>query len=1300
MDPQQFYTVGGTLTQDDPSYVVREADAALFDRVKAGGLCFVLTTRQMGKSSLMARTAQRLRKDGAATAIVDLSRLGADAQSVGAERWYYSLAYRIASDLRLDDGLKIWWEERLGLTPSLRLFEFLRDVVLARTSGPVVVFVDEIDSTLGLPFTDDFFAAIRSCHNARAEDAQFQRLTFVLLGVASPSDLIADPTRTPFNVGTRIDLTDFTLEQALPLATELGGDLAARTAALRRVLDWTGGHPYLTQKVCLTAAERSRAGVTKKSSKALMPEDIDRIVDDLFFTTGADLTDDNLKFVCKRLTDRGALTRRLLRLYRRILSGRPVTDDATVREHNELKLSGVVKVRPDGTFAVRNKVYARVFDRRWIRRVRPADWTYRTAVTLGVLLVLGSALSYELIYPRPDTALLRREPIVDDKTGRDAYDRLRRVPFYGPTADNLWGEYGVRRMNHALDLDEQPGREGDAYRLAMSARRDLKALTRVPAYAARADALWGEFAIRRLERALVLDTNPNRARDAYRLAMSAHRDLEALTGRPGDSARADALLTRLFERRAIEAAYQRRRDAALLWRLKVLTVQASDAARRAAGALVGSDFERLITTNAWSCDERAWLKSDIAKPDDLRSTPVLSAGGRFLAVMDRIDKLRAGPKSDKVSILDLEHPEHQFYEKVSERGPIATLALSPDGHRMAVLTLGAFEVFVVDLESQVNIDLALPTMRSPIANLAFSPDGRSLAGSGKDGVCLWDLSRLKSPPELINLIGEVPLSLSFSRPDGRRLAGANPDGIWVWDLGRMDAKPLHLRKDGHRGSVVAFSPDGHHLASDCGVPSRSAGVRVWDLDRPDEGPLELRVLPRNESPALINSDGRQSVSYGASTLDFSPDGRRLAYSLAGLRDPALVLVWALDRPNDRPLALRPHHAVETLAFRADGRLVLAGGRDQATAVSIWKSTPPERPPSAEPGIPATWSSRVVVSPDGRRLAVGGASGVTVLDTSRPKGGAMSLREGAAVEDLAFSTDGRRLAVATRMGASLWDLDHVGPDPLARFQPTQAITAAAFSPDNRRLALVTNDRVLVYDPDRPGAGPTAIIQRSSGNPTYCVAFSHDDRRLAVGSIQVVLIYDVDRPDRPVQVLPELGGVFHSVAFSLDGRRLVVENAVGFSFMHRLDIRDLDTPHIEAPPDQPPHISMELRIPSAHLNVAFTPDGGSVVMADGGWVDRFRIEEDRLVPEASRLLPGYTPGWSSAWFRFADLSDPSGNKLRAAVLTPEGDAVLTSVRFDGSDASPVPGDPAQLLEEWQKKLGLTIGEDGQFVPRGMQ
>ena len=76
---------------------------------------------------------------------------------------------------------------RLG--PLQRWVRAVRDVVLpSRPGRPVAIFIDEIDAVRSLPFsTDEFFAGIRELYNRRAHDHDLRRLTFCLMGVASPT---------------------------------------------------------------------------------------------------------------------------------------------------------------------------------------------------------------------------------------------------------------------------------------------------------------------------------------------------------------------------------------------------------------------------------------------------------------------------------------------------------------------------------------------------------------------------------------------------------------------------------------------------------------------------------------------------------------------------------------------------------------------------------------------------------------------------------------------------------------------------------------------------------------------------------------------------------------------------------------------------------------------------------------------------------------------------------------------------------------------------------------------------------
>jgi tetratricopeptide (TPR) repeat protein len=358
--PSSFYVIGGTLERNAPSYVPRQADIDLYHGLTQGKFCYVLTSRQMGKSSLMVRTAVRLREDGVAVAILDLTAIG---QNLTAEQWYDGLLARIGRQLDLEDELEDFWHDQEKVGPLQRWMNAVREVVLARYTGRVVIFVDEIDTVRSLPFsTDEFFAGIREFYNRRTEDAELSRLTFCLLGVATPSDLIRDTRTTPFNIGQRIELADFTERDGLPLAEGLGREQTLGVKLLERILYWTGGHPYLTQRLCQAVAEDS--SVESASG-------VDRLCDALFLSPRARERDDNLLFVRERILRSEGDRAGLLDLYSRVRrKRRNVRDDETNPLLSILRLAGIIRIS-DGYLAVRNRIYHRVFDNEWIRANMP-----------------------------------------------------------------------------------------------------------------------------------------------------------------------------------------------------------------------------------------------------------------------------------------------------------------------------------------------------------------------------------------------------------------------------------------------------------------------------------------------------------------------------------------------------------------------------------------------------------------------------------------------------------------------------------------------------------------------------------------------------------------------------------------------------------------------------------------------------------------------------------------------------------------------------------------------------------------
>jgi len=348
-----FFVVGGTLGPQAPSYVERDADRALHEALRRGFFCYVLTSRQLGKSSLVARVASRLRSEGTTVALLDVTALG---RNLSPEQWYHGLSHSLGQRLGLEDEFEEFWATHEKVGPLLRLVSALEQVVLKNVAGQIVIFVDEIDYVQGLPFSaDEFFAAIRETYNRRAEDSEFRRLTFCLLGVAMPTDLITDTRATPFNIGQRIELTDFSLDEAMRLAHGFHDDGRNAATLLERILYWTGGQPYLTQRLCQAVAS---------DPGARLAADVDRICERRFFLPNQEIEDLNLKAVEARLLDSDPTER--LSLYERVLRGHRVVHDETNALVGELLLAGVVAADRK-RLKVRNRIYERVFDRRWIR---------------------------------------------------------------------------------------------------------------------------------------------------------------------------------------------------------------------------------------------------------------------------------------------------------------------------------------------------------------------------------------------------------------------------------------------------------------------------------------------------------------------------------------------------------------------------------------------------------------------------------------------------------------------------------------------------------------------------------------------------------------------------------------------------------------------------------------------------------------------------------------------------------------------------------------------------------------------
>ncbi|OKH34560.1 molecular chaperone TorD [Calothrix sp. HK-06] len=363
------YKIGGTLTSDASSYVERQSDTQLYNALKQGEFCYVLNSRQMGKSSLMVRTSYRLQQEGFKCTTIDMTNIGSE--NISPLQWYKGIVADLWSsfNLREKNNFKIWWEEQEGISLLQKLSKFICDVLLVQFPHErIFIFVDEIDSILSLDFpVDDFFALIRFCYNQRAINPEYERITFAIFGVAAPSDLIQDKKRTPFNIGQAIELNGFKLDEAQPLAQGLNLQCNNEKKVLKEILYWTGGQPFLTQKLCYLVANSKENLVNEKL--AISPGTEASVIAQVVRSRIIDNWEsqdkpEHLNTIRARLLSNEKTTVRRLGIYQQILSIEEVLIDDS-REHIELLLSGLV-VNKDRKLQVRNPIYKTIFNQEWV----------------------------------------------------------------------------------------------------------------------------------------------------------------------------------------------------------------------------------------------------------------------------------------------------------------------------------------------------------------------------------------------------------------------------------------------------------------------------------------------------------------------------------------------------------------------------------------------------------------------------------------------------------------------------------------------------------------------------------------------------------------------------------------------------------------------------------------------------------------------------------------------------------------------------------------------------------------------
>jgi DNA-binding SARP family transcriptional activator len=245
--PQAAPPESGPLPPESPYYVERPHDALFAVAIaRHDSIIRIKGARQMGKTSMLARGLHQAREAGDRVVITDFQRLNL-AHLESAERLYVTLAGGLADQLELEVFLDQRWSPRLG--PGGNFERYLRREVLAGSAAPLVWGMDEVDALGVSPIGDEVFAFFRSLHGARALDPEgpWHRLTMAMAYATEPHLFIRNLHQSPFNVGTRIVLADFSLAEVAVLNGRYGCPLCDE-AEVARYATLLGGHPFLVHR--------------------------------------------------------------------------------------------------------------------------------------------------------------------------------------------------------------------------------------------------------------------------------------------------------------------------------------------------------------------------------------------------------------------------------------------------------------------------------------------------------------------------------------------------------------------------------------------------------------------------------------------------------------------------------------------------------------------------------------------------------------------------------------------------------------------------------------------------------------------------------------------------------------------------------------------------------------------------------------------------------------------------------------------------------------------------------------------
>lgn len=1105
------FQVGGTLRVDDPTYIRRRADDELSEGLQRGELCYVLTSRQMGKSSLMLQTKRYLSQAGWRCVALDLTSIGTE--DITPSQWYKGICAQLwlGFDLGEYKQFQAWWSGQSGNAPQHYLTACLGKIIESYPQQSVVIFIDEIDSVLALNFPiDDFFALIRYTYNQRSVEPEWRRLTFALFGVAKPSDLIRDRNRTPFNIGQAITLEGFSLDEAQPLATKLGLPTDQAQTVLAAILYWTAGQPFLTQKLCRLVWQQLQSHGLPTVAPAAAPAWVNSLVQQqVIHNWEAQDDPEHLRTIRDRILRNEQRAGKLLGLCQKILQQQSIPYSGN-EEDTELLLSGLVS-RKQGQLQIKNRIYHAIFNADWVAQQLTSLRPYSTLLQQWVASGKGD-----------DSYLLRGKSLTDAQAWQQ-HKSLSELDYQYLQTSEAAQQKRLQAQLETTQLQVENAHLRQEQEVSQLKTRLLLVVSTALAAALGLSFLtWQQYQRAKASEVKALAASSqglfasHQQLDAMVAAVKAKRGLEQLV-RP-------------------DGAIQRQVDQVL--NQAVFGTNEFNRFTRHDGVVLAVDISPDGNT--------------IATGGNDKTVKLWATDGTLLQTLQpqgTVYRVAFSPTSNRVVIGTLEGTLQVWSVDGQKRVhiqahdfPIWGVAVSPDDKFIASASSDrTIKLWRTDGTPQATLPTTDETW-----SVAFSPDGTQIAAGILDGTLQrWTLQG-QPLPTLTGHQAEVwdvtycPQSNALVSVSSDHTAKVwSPDGTLLQTLQTAEAPALigvdcsdrdnYIAVTGKDNTVSIWQTDGTFVRT---LRGHTATVR--DVTLGPEGTFAasvsddgtVRLWQRNQD-LLRPMAGHAETIWGIAA---SPDGR----TVASTAEAGEVILWQDFQPRAR-LALDPL----SLAFGPSGETLVTAGsfslnkfridsllrqnfqplweQDPQTAVNFGLAIQPLNDPNASP------SEQTIVTggDDGKiRLWDGNGSPKSSFQAHRSR-----------IWKLDFNSDGTLLASAGEDGTvKLWKLDGT----LVATPVTQKAAGwgVAFSPHGTTLAVASMDDILhLWDVE---TGTAQQIPGQSQGLTR-VAFSPDGQTIATGGVDTTVKL-WNRDGTLQNTLPGHSGTVTSLTFSRNGRYL--------------------------------------------------------------------------------------------------------------------------------------------------------------------